>query len=109
MAYYGRQGEHGAGELNVALERRDSDDAWKNGCEIQVQVSRSKRLLPELAQRKLDETQREVVDYLDDKIDDLRIGGTPEAWDEFYRSLIAEKRAKIDSLLTSVTSQLKLG
>jgi hypothetical protein len=109
VAYYGRQGERGAAELGVALQRWDSDGAWKNGCEIQIQVSRSKRLLPGPAQRTLDKAQGEVVTYLDNKIDDLRKGGTPEAWELFYKSLMVEKRLKIDSLLADVTSQLKIG
>jgi hypothetical protein len=109
VAYYGRQGQRGSKDLDVALRRWDSDDAWQIGCEIQIQVSRSKRLLPEAAQQKLDKAQRDVVDYLDHEIDRLRDAGTPDDWRKLYASLMAEKREAIDSLLTSVTADLKIG
>jgi hypothetical protein len=109
VAYYGRQGQRGADDLDLALRRWDGDDAWQIGCEIQIQVSRSKRLLPPLAQQKLDRAQQRVVDYLDHEIDRLRDGGTPDEWERLYVSLMTEKRTEIDLLLTSVTADLKLG
>ena len=109
VAYYGRQGQRGSKDLNLALRRWDGDDAWQIGCEIQIQVSRSKRLLPPPAQQKLDKAQQDVVDYLDHEIDRLRDAGTPDDWKKLYASLMNEKRMAIDSLLTSVTADLKIG
>lgn len=109
VAYYGRQGPPGSMNLDLALRRWDGDDAWKLGCEIQIQVSRSKRLLPSPAQQKLDRAQQDVVDYLDQEIDRLRGGGKPDDWQRLYDSLMGDKRREIDSLLTSVTADLKLG
>jgi hypothetical protein len=109
VAYYGRQGPRGATELEAALVRWDSDDAWENGLEIQTQVSQSKRLLPRDAQEKLDEAQQEVVDYLDHEIDHLRVAGTPDQWCVLYESLRTTKRTKIDRLLTDVIADLHLG
>lgn len=109
VAYYGRQGQRGSKDLNLALRRWDGDDAWQIGCEIQIQVSRSKRLLSPPAQQKLDKAQQDVVDYLDHEIDRLRDAGTPDDWKKLYASLMTEKRMAIDSLLTSVTADLKIG
>ena len=109
VAYYGRQGHGGSKDLDLALLRWDSDDAWQNGCEIQIQVSRSKRLLPSSVQRKLDQAQQDVVDYLDHEIDRLRDAGTPDDWKALHASLMTEKRKEIDSLLTSVIADLKIG
>jgi hypothetical protein len=86
----------------------DSDDAWRLGLDIQVQVSRSKRLLPQGAQQALDDAQREVVDYLDKKIDELRVSGTQDDWDAFYDALMSGKRDAIDHLLIRVTDDLNL-
>ena len=109
VAYYGRQGERGTKELHLALKRWDSDDSWQLGSEIQIQVSRSKRLLPADAQQKLDQAQQAVVDYLDKEVDRLRVEGTnPDEWKEFYDSLMKVKRKEIDSLLTDVTADLNL-
>ena len=109
VAYYGRQGPRGAKDLDHALDRWDSDDAWDNGLEIQTQVSRSKRLLPPFAQKKLDQAQQEVVDYLDKTVDGLRLAGTPEQWETLYESLRTTKRMDIDMLLTGVIADLKIG
>src|SRR6266508_671909 len=109
VVYYGRQGQRGSKDLNLALRRWDGDDAWQIGCEIQIQVSRSKRLLSPPAQQKLDKAQQDVVDYLDHEIDRLRDAGTPDDWKKLYASLMTEKRMAIDSLLTSVTADLKIG
>jgi hypothetical protein len=109
VAYYGRQGQRGSKDLEFALRRWDGDDSWQIGCEIQIQVSRSKRLLPSPAQQKLDQAQQEVVDYLDHEIDRLRDAGTPDDWEKLHASLMREKRTDIDSLLKSVTADLKIG
>jgi len=108
VAYYGRKGPEGSQDYQLALARWDSDESWQNGNEIQIQVSRSKRLLPENAQRRLDQAQRAVVDYLDGEIRDLRREGTPSKWATFYDSLMDKKRAEIDSLLAEVTEDLKI-
>lgn len=108
VAYYGKQGPEGAENYRLALLRWDSDDSWQNGNEIQIQVSRSKRLLPETAQRKLDQAQQEVVNYLDDEIDRLRRKENPAEWKAFRNSLMNKKRADIDHLLTEVTEELKI-
>jgi hypothetical protein len=108
VAYYGRQGRKGHKDYRLALLRWDNDESWQNGNEIQIQVSRSKRLLPGKAQQKLDQAQREVVDYLDREIRHLRHGGTRSKWETFYNSLMNEKRAAIDHLLTEVTEDLKI-
>ena len=109
VAYYGRQGQLGSEDLHVALRRWDSDDSWQTGNEIQIQVSRSKRLLPPAAQQMLDQAQQEVVDYLDREIDCLRNKGTPDDWGKLRGSLMTETRPAIDSLLVRVTQDLKIG
>src|ERR1700733_10384787 len=108
VAYYGREGQKEAEDLLLALRYWDSDEAWRIGSEIQIQVSRSKRLLPAAAQKKLDQAQQQVVDYLDGEVRRLRDKGTPADWGAFYESLMKEKRAAIDSLLTDVTADLNL-
>jgi hypothetical protein len=108
VAYYGREGPEGAEDLLLALRYWDSDDAWRIGSEIQIQVSRSKRLLPAAAQRSLDQAQQQVVDYLDQEVRRLRVEGKRADWAAFYESLMKEKRAAIDSLLTDVTADLNL-
>jgi hypothetical protein len=108
VAYYGKQGPEESEDYRLALLRWDSDESWQNGNEIQIQVSRSKRLLPENAQQKLDQAQQEVVDYLDSEIYRLRHEGTPSEWETFHHSLMNEKRAAIDHLLTEVTEDLKI-
>jgi hypothetical protein len=75
VAYYGRQGQRDSKDLDLALRRWDSDDAWE------IQLSRAKRLLRPLAQQNLDGAQRQVVDYLDREIDRLREAGTPADWE----------------------------
>ena len=107
LAYYGRKGDSGK-DYDLALQRWNGDDAWKLGADIQMQLSRSKRLLPLVAHEKLDKTQRAVVKDLDDEIERLQHSKKPAEWQEFYDSLMNEKRAEIDRLLTDVTSDLKL-
>lgn len=109
VAYYGRQGERGSEGYVVALQRWDSDDAWQLGCDIQIQVSRSKRLLPQQSQKWLDQTQRTVVDYLDTEIDRLRQTGDCNDWEKLYRALMSPKREEIDRLVNHVTVDLNLG
>jgi len=108
VAYYGRLGPRGSEDLDLALQRWDSDEAWQIGCEIQVQVSRSKRLLRSPEQQTLDKAQQRVVDFLDSEIDQLRETGTPDDWRKLYESLMGEKRTEIDSLLTDVTKHMKI-
>jgi hypothetical protein len=109
VAYYGRLGEAGSKDHEDALRRWDSDDAWNLGLDIQIQVSRSKRLLPHTSQEALDEAQRSVVDYLDREIDRLRMSGSAGEWAVFYDALMTSKRIEIDHLLNRVTDDLNLG
>jgi hypothetical protein len=109
VAYYGRQGPRGAEGFGRALRRWDGDDSWQIGADVQTQLSRARRFLPPPAQQKLAEAQQEVVDYLDSEIDRLRDAATPEKWKELYASLMTETRPAIDSLLSGVITDLKLG
>jgi len=109
VAYYGKQGERGSKELCLALDRWDSDGSWQVGNEIQIQVSRSKRLLPrDEQQKKLDEAQRTVVNYLDQEVDCLRKKrAKPDEWEALYNSIM-DKREEIDKLLSDATADLNL-
>ena len=78
------------------------DEAWTNGCQIQIQVSLSKRLLPETTHVDLDRAQQTVVDDLDNLVEDLRLKADPGAWDDFYKSLYGPKRDHIDRILFSL-------
>jgi hypothetical protein len=109
VAYYGRQDPRNDEELKKALLRWDSDDAWQSGLEIQTLVSRSKRLLPEPVQKKLDEAQQSVVYDLDTAIEDLRRTGTAKKWGALYDTLLRSKRAEIDGLLRDVIRELQIG
>ena len=84
VAYYGRQGARSSADFELALQRWDGEDSWDIGRDIQIQVSRSKRLLPSEAHQKLDEAQFKVVDYLDTEVDGLRQSGTPAEWERLY-------------------------
>ena len=65
-------------------------------------------MLPERAYKKLDQAQKDVVDYLDGEIDSLRVaGGTPGEWERLYGSLMKQRKA-IDALLVGVTKDLKI-
>jgi hypothetical protein len=108
VAYYGREGPRGAADYTVALRRWDGDASWDNACQIQILVSRSKRLLPPEAHDSLDRAQQEVVDFLDREIDRLRQRATPSDWDRLYRSLMTDRRASIDAILADVVSELDL-
>jgi hypothetical protein len=39
VAYYGRQEPPSGEDFELALRRRDSDEAWQIGCDIQIQVA----------------------------------------------------------------------
>jgi hypothetical protein len=109
VAYYGRQGHRGAENLQIALNRWDSDHSWNIDSAIQIQLSRSRRLLPPAAQQQLAQAQQNVVNYLDQEIDRLRVSAAPEDWAKLYESLMTETRPAIDALLVRVTNQLKIG
>ncbi len=109
VAYYGRQGQRGAKDLEIALRHWDSDDSWDIGSRIRIQLSRSQRLLPPAAQQELAQAQQDVVDYLDREIDRLRVSAVPEDWAKLYESLMTQTRPDIDALLVRVTRQLKIG
>jgi hypothetical protein len=80
-----------------------------NGCQIQIQVSRSKRLLPSASYTELVKLQEAVVDFLDRRIDELRPKPAPRTeWAELYNSLMKEKRLEIGTLLGGVTAGLRL-
>jgi hypothetical protein len=108
VSYYGRKAPIAGPGYETALERWDSDEAWVNGSEIQVQVSRSKRLLPEAAHADLDKTQRAVVDDLDLWVDHLRDVKDPKEWDAFYLSLKGAKRRQIEEMLARLGQHLEL-
>jgi len=109
VASYGRQGDRSKAEYEQALRKWDGDEAWQLGCDIQIQVSRSKRLLSPESQRTLDHAQQNVVDYLDRQVDDLRVAEDTDLWKAFYAALMADKRSEIDELLNDVTEKLNLG
>lgn len=108
VSYYGRKAPADGPGYATALERWDSDEAWANGSEIQVQVSRSKRLLPKAAHADLDKTQRAVVDDLDLWVDHLRNGQDRKQWDAFYMSLKGAKRHQIEEMLARLAQHLAL-
>jgi hypothetical protein len=109
VAYYGRQGEPGSAEFLRALGRWNSDEAWSLGTQIQIQVSKLKRLLPPAAHRKLDLTQRDVITYLDDEIDRRCAAGSPEGWASLHDTLKSAKREEIEDLLSGVIADLAIG
>ena len=106
VAYYGSKGERRKKNFDSALEVWDGDDAWANGGQIQIQVSRAKRLLPEETHRDLDRAQSAVVAVLDMQVEGLRDKADPTAWDAFYKCLIGDKRDQIDDLLFSLNLHL---
>lgn len=106
VAYYGRDKTDSNKSYTAALERWDSDDAWTNGCEIQIQVSRAKRLLPKTTHDQLEETQRAVVEDLDLWIDYLQTQNDPQAWGRFYTSLTSAKRLEIEEMLAGLSENL---
>src|SRR5437764_5142311 len=54
VAFYGKQGEPRAKELGDALHSWDSEESWQVGRDLQIQVSRSKRLFSVRVHEKLD-------------------------------------------------------
>jgi hypothetical protein len=107
VAYYGSKGQPFKEDYNAALKAWDSDEAWDNGGKIQIQVSQSKRLLPE-RHEDLDGAQRTVVDDLDKRVDDLRKRDDPTEWGKFYECLMGPKRDEIHELLYWLTDQVEL-
>jgi hypothetical protein len=108
IAYYGRQGAPGAAGHTEALRRWDGDESWDRGTQIQILLSRSRRLLRPGTYEGLAVAQQQVVDSLDQKVDRLRQGATPGDWEQFYRSLMSERRASIDTILAEVVADLRL-
>jgi hypothetical protein len=106
VAYYGRNETDDDEGYTTALERWDSDHAWTNGCEIQIQVSRSKRLLPKATHTQLAETQYAVVEDLDLWVDHLRAKKEPQAWGDFYTALTGDKRRQIEEMLARLDQHL---
>jgi hypothetical protein len=109
VAYYGRQGEPGLAEFRRALERWNGEEAWGLGTQIQIQVSKFKRLLPAAAHGNLDLTQRNVITYLDDEIDRRQAANSPEGWATLHEVLKSTKREEIESLLSEVITDLAIG
>lgn len=109
LAYYGRQGEQGSAEFRQALERWNSEEAWNLGTQIQIHVSKFKRLLPPAAHENLDRTQRNVITYLDDEIDHRRAASSPEGWATLHEALKSAKREEIEGLLSDVIADLAIG
>jgi hypothetical protein len=106
VAYYAKKGSTFKDDYATALTAWDSAEAWDNGARIQIQISRSKRLLPEDIHKKLDQLQQQVVDDLDKWVEDLREGGDAAKWENLYECLYGPKRAKIQRLLFSLTQDL---
>ena len=106
VAYYGQQGERSAQRYDAALRDWDSADAWKNGRDIRIQVSRARRLIPQY-QPELDATQRKVVGGFDEKVEALRQSGTPAEWHHFFESLMGEEREAIENVLERLTKELR--
>jgi hypothetical protein len=109
VAYYGKQGDRGTRGYEAALDKWDSDETWALGNNIQIKVSKSKWLLPQTSQRRLDTTQQEVVIGLDTAVDDLRIANTLAGWEQLYATLMDETRPRIDACISDVIDDLRLG
>jgi len=106
VAYYGSKGAARRDDLESALKVWEGDDTWANGGQIQVQVSRAKRLLPEETHTDLDRAPSAVVEVLDQQVKDLRDRSNSAEWDAFYTCLIGDKRDQIDGLLLSLNLHL---
>jgi hypothetical protein len=109
VAYYGRQGEPASAEFRRALECWNGEEAWSLGTQIQIQVSKFKRLLPPAAHGNLDLTQRNVITYLDDEIDRKRAANSPAEWAKLHEALKSSKREEIEDLLSKVIADLAIG
>lgn len=108
IAYYGKQGPSGAANFDAAIESWNSDASWLIGNQIQIQVSRAKRLLNEHTHAIIDETQRQAVKELDQQIEDKIANASASEWSDYYEDLYTTKRHVIDKLLADVTRDLKL-
>jgi hypothetical protein len=108
IAYYGSKSPAFREDYEAALEAWDSDKAWDNGGQIQIQISRSKRLLPEDTHADLNRAQQAVVDDLDTQVDELRNTGDTTAWETFYKFLYGPRRDQIHELLFSLKQHLAL-
>jgi hypothetical protein len=106
IAYYGKKGLASRADYATALKAWDGTDAWDNGARIQIEISRSKRLLPEATHGALDEAQRRVVVDLDTQVDDLREKQDVNAWNTFYEYLWGPMRGEINGLLFWLHQQL---
>ena len=62
VAYYGSKYPDRREDFETALRAWDSDEAWTNGGQIQIQVSRARRLLPAATHQGFDASQQAVVD-----------------------------------------------
>jgi hypothetical protein len=90
----------------AALTAWDSSEARDNGGQIQIQVSRSKRLLPATTHTTLDKAQQAVVDELDKQVENLRDRADTTAWNQFCCSLYRPKRTEIHRLLFWLDQEL---
>jgi hypothetical protein len=107
IAYYGSKGRAIREDYAAALKAWDSDEAWDNGGRIQIQISRSKRLLPETTHTDLDCAQRMVVEDLDKQVEHLRRrGARPPATSS--TSAYPTKRDQIPELLFLLTQHLAI-
>ena len=99
VAYYGSKGPGRHEEFQTALRAWDSDEAWANGIQIQIQISHARRLLPDSTYQGFDMSQQAVVDSLDKQVEDLQENPDETAWKHFYKELCGSKRKQIDDLL----------
>ena len=106
VTYYGSKGPDRREDFETALRAWDSDEAWANGGQIQMQVSRAKRLLPVSTHQGFDTSQQEVVDSLDKRVEDLRENADEKAWKSFYDELCGSKREQIEKLLLLLAQYL---
>jgi hypothetical protein len=106
VAYYGGKGPDRREEFEAALRAWDSDEAWTNAGQIQIQVSRARRLLPDSIYPGFDAAQRAAVDSLDKQVEDMRENLDRAASKRFYMELWGSKRKEIDDILLLLTQHL---
>lgn len=106
VAYYGGKGPDRREEFEAALRAWDSDEAWTNAGQIQIQVSRARRLLPNAIHRGFDAAQRAAVDSLDKQVEDMRENSDRAASKRFYMELWGSKRKELDDILLLLTKHL---
>ena len=92
VAYYGSKGPDFHQAHTAALKAWDDEEAWDNGCQIQIQISRSKRVLPKETHEDLDEAQQVVVEELDKEVKNLRDRKDTASWEDFYNCLYNHAR-----------------